>query len=171
MTLYATGARRAEVAALKVSDIDSQRMVVHIHGGKGRKGPGRDAKPGAAPSAAHLLAWTSRIANHVAVSGQPVAYLKSPCHDQGAVDGLSAGRGSRRSGTQEHPSAHPLGTASQLISSKLARTFARSKCCSAHRDLEETTIYLHLSSKHLSATSSPLDALALVPQGEALRSA
>jgi len=30
MTLYATGARRAEVAHLKVSDIDSQRMVVHI---------------------------------------------------------------------------------------------------------------------------------------------
>src|SRR5258706_902963 len=37
MTLYATGARRAEVARLKISDIDSQRMVVHIRGGKGRK--------------------------------------------------------------------------------------------------------------------------------------
>ena len=31
MTLYATGARRAEVAHLKISDIDSQRMVVHTH--------------------------------------------------------------------------------------------------------------------------------------------
>jgi integrase/recombinase XerD len=30
-----------------------------------------------------------------------------------------------------------------------------------HRDLEETTMYLHLSSKHLSATASPLDALNL----------
>jgi len=37
MTLYATGARRAEVAHLKISDIDSQRMVIHIQGGKGRK--------------------------------------------------------------------------------------------------------------------------------------
>ncbi len=37
MTLYATGARRAELARLKVSDIDSQRMVVHIQGGKGRQ--------------------------------------------------------------------------------------------------------------------------------------
>jgi len=37
MTLYATGARRAEVARLKISDIDSERMVVHIQGGKGRK--------------------------------------------------------------------------------------------------------------------------------------
>ena len=37
MTLYATGARRAEVAHLKIRDIDSQRMVIHILGGKGRK--------------------------------------------------------------------------------------------------------------------------------------
>jgi integrase/recombinase XerD len=37
MTLYATGARREEVAHLKIRDIDSQRMVAHIRGGKGRK--------------------------------------------------------------------------------------------------------------------------------------
>ena len=37
MTLYATGVRRAELTHLKVSDIDSQRMVIHIQGGKGRK--------------------------------------------------------------------------------------------------------------------------------------
>jgi len=38
-----------------------------------------------------------------------------------------------------------------------------------HRDLEETTIYLHLSERHLSATGSPLDSLELKdrsPQGE-----
>jgi site-specific recombinase XerD len=33
-----------------------------------------------------------------------------------------------------------------------------------HRDLEETTIYLHLSQKHLGATPSPLDSLALSPR-------
>jgi len=31
MMLYATGAK------IKVSDIDSRRMVIHIQGGKGRK--------------------------------------------------------------------------------------------------------------------------------------
>jgi len=30
-----------------------------------------------------------------------------------------------------------------------------------HQDLEETTIYLHLSHRHLGATASPLDSLAL----------
>ncbi len=36
MTLYATGARCAEVARLQVGDIDSPRRVIHIRGGKGR---------------------------------------------------------------------------------------------------------------------------------------
>jgi site-specific recombinase XerD len=38
-----------------------------------------------------------------------------------------------------------------------------------HRDLEETTIYLHLSQQHLNATASPLDSLQLrdrSPQSE-----
>src|SRR6516225_2644458 len=37
MLLYATGMRRAELTHLKVNDIDSQRMVIHVRGGKGRK--------------------------------------------------------------------------------------------------------------------------------------
>ena len=37
MTLYSTGMRRAEVTRLKVSDIDSERMVIHIQQGKGGK--------------------------------------------------------------------------------------------------------------------------------------
>jgi len=37
MALYATGLRRAELARLKVSDVDSQRRVIHVQGGKGRK--------------------------------------------------------------------------------------------------------------------------------------
>jgi integrase/recombinase XerD len=38
MTLYATGLRRAELCRLKVADIDSERMVIHVREGKG----GRD---------------------------------------------------------------------------------------------------------------------------------
>jgi integrase/recombinase XerD len=37
MTLYATGVRRAELARLKLTDVDAARMVLHVHNGKGRK--------------------------------------------------------------------------------------------------------------------------------------
>lgn len=36
-TIYATGLRVSEAAKLKVGDIDSKRMVIHIRNGKGRK--------------------------------------------------------------------------------------------------------------------------------------
>ena len=37
MVLYGTGMRRAEIAQLKVGDVDSQRMVIHVVNGKGGK--------------------------------------------------------------------------------------------------------------------------------------
>ena len=37
MTLYSTGMRRAELCQLKVSDIDKERMVIHIRQGKGKR--------------------------------------------------------------------------------------------------------------------------------------
>ena len=37
MVLYATGIRRTEASLLKVSDIDSERMVIHIRQGKGSR--------------------------------------------------------------------------------------------------------------------------------------
>ena len=37
MTLYAAGMRRTEAANLKVADMDSNRMVIHVREGKGRR--------------------------------------------------------------------------------------------------------------------------------------
>jgi site-specific recombinase XerD len=37
MVLYGTGMRRAEIARLKIADIDSQRMIIHVVDGKGHK--------------------------------------------------------------------------------------------------------------------------------------
>jgi integrase/recombinase XerD len=37
MLLYATGIRRTEASLLKVSDVDSERMVIHVRLGKGSR--------------------------------------------------------------------------------------------------------------------------------------
>ncbi len=48
MTLYGTGMRRAELARLKISDIDSQRMILRVVAGKG--GKDRDLPPQSSPA-------------------------------------------------------------------------------------------------------------------------
>ena len=92
MTLYATGARRAEAAHLKIGDIDSQRMVVHIRGGKG--GLDRDVmlSPKLLAALRALLARAQTQADRVAVSRQPMAYRKLSRHYQGPLDCVSERR-------------------------------------------------------------------------------
>jgi integrase/recombinase XerD len=56
MTLYSTGMRRAELTRLKVSDIDSKRMMIHIQQGKGGKDREVPAQREAAGDFARVLA-------------------------------------------------------------------------------------------------------------------
>jgi site-specific recombinase XerD len=55
-TAYAAGLRVSEVAVLRVQDIDSARMLIHVPAGKGPKGPNRTPVGGVAAVAASLLA-------------------------------------------------------------------------------------------------------------------
>ena len=169
MTLYATGARRAEVAHLKVSDIDSQRMVVHIRGGKGRKD--RDVMLSLALLEALRTYWRGLRhkpsewlfpGNRWHTSSRPITtkVLWLACQKAAVRAGL------------EHKHIHPH-TLRHCFATHLLEAGADLRMIQVllgHRDLEETTIYLHLSKKHLSATSSPLDMLQLGTSGEAIRS-
>jgi integrase len=56
MTLYATGLRRAELCHLKVSDIDSERTVIHVRQGKGGRDRDSPVDPEAAADPARVLA-------------------------------------------------------------------------------------------------------------------
>jgi len=169
MTLYATGARRAEVARLRVSDIDSERMVVHIRGGKGRKD--RDVMLSPALLEELRTYWRELRrqptlwlfpGNRWHTSNHPVTtkVLWIACQQAALRAGL------------EHKHIHPH-TLRHCFATHLLEAGADLRTIQillGHRDLEETTIYLHLSQKHLSATASPLDMLRLTTQGEAPRS-
>ena len=170
MTLYATGARRAEVAQLKISDIDSQRMVVHIQGGKGRKD--RDVMLSPALLEALRMHW--RELRH-----KPTTWLfpggqrhTSSRPIDTKVLWWACKYAAQRAGL-EHKHIHPH-TLRHCFATHLLEAGADLRTIQmllGHRDLEETTIYLHLSHRHLNATSSPLDALALPALGEQIRSA
>ena len=77
--LYATGVRRTEAARIKVEDIDSQRMVVHIRQGKGCARSGCAALPEAARRTAQLVAmeeaaWLS-LSQHRRPAGRGPAHI------------------------------------------------------------------------------------------------
>jgi integrase/recombinase XerD len=170
MTLYATGARRAEVARLKISDIDSQRMVIHIRGGKGRK----DRDVMLSPALLEELRRYWRGLRH-----KPTVWLfpGNRWHTSSRpittkVLWLVCQQAALRAGL-EHKHIHPH-TLRHCFATHLLEAGGDLRTIQillGHRDLEETTIYLHLYNKHLSATASPLDMLALNTPGEAPRSA
>ncbi len=163
MTLYATGARRAEAATLKVSNIDSRRMVIHIQGGKGRKD--RDVMLSPRLLDALREYWRSR---------RPQVYLFPSSGGHRGVDQPISDKtiwnvcraAARRAGLA-YKNIHPH-TLRHCFATHLLEAGADLRTIQmllGHRDLEETTIYLHLSSKHLSATASPLDALTINGSG------
>jgi site-specific recombinase XerD len=96
MTLYATGARSAEVAHLKISNIDSQRMVIHIRGGKGRKDRDVMLQPQPARYPARLLARAEAQAHRLVVPRRSMTYSESSGLRQSSLARLSAGRPTRR---------------------------------------------------------------------------
>ena len=159
ITLYATGARRAELARLKISDIDSQRMVLHIQGGKGRQD--RDVMLSLKLLEALREYWrglrrkpsqwlfpggSSHTANRP-ITPKAVYYA---CHHAALRAGLQ---------NRVHPHTLRHCFATHLL--EAGADLRTIQLLLGHHDLKETTIYLHLSQRHLHATASPLDSLQL----------
>ena len=161
MLLYATGLRRAEAAHLKISDVDSKRMVIHVIGGKGRK----DRDVMLSPKLLEALRDYWRSLQH-----KPETWLfpghrsqqqsERPISDK--VIWYACEQAAKDAGIDKpvHPHTLRHSFATHLLEAGVdLRTI---QLLLGHSDLKATTVYLHLSHRHLQATASPLDALPLV---------
>ena len=159
MTLYATGARNAEVTRLKFSDVDSKRMVIHIQGGKGRQDRDVMLSPRLLEELRehwHRLRRKPRVwlfpGNHDHCADHPID-TKTVWH----ACQQAAKRAGIQKGVHPHTLRHCFAT-HLLENGADLRTI---QILLGHHDLKETALYLHLSQRHLNTTASPLDLLKL----------
>jgi integrase/recombinase XerD len=161
-TLYATGMRRAELARLKVSDVDSARMVIHIRQGKG----GKDRDITLSPRLLEILRdyWKWR---------KPQVYLfpslLRPRPDKPITDKTiwyAVREAARRAGIKKKITPHTLrhSWATHLL--ERGTDLKTIQVLLGHADLEATTIYLHLSQRHFQSMTNPVDALPIPGLGE-----
>ena len=167
LTLYATGVRRAELTHLKVSDIDSQRMVIHVQGGKGRK----DRDVMLSPKLLEELRkhWQR-------LRRKPRVWLFPGNHDHGADHPIdtktvwhACQQAVQRAGIQKSVHPHSLRHCFATHLLEAGADLRTIQILLGHNDLKQTARYLHLSQRHLHAAASPLDSLSLEgasPQGE-----
>jgi integrase/recombinase XerD len=163
MVLYATGIRRTEASLLKVSDINSKRMVIHIRQGKGSRD--RDV-----PMTAKLLGALRDYARWK----RPKVYLfpstsghrgeEQPISDKTVwyAAKQSASRAGLRKKIGPHTLRHSFATALLEAGTDL-RTI---QLLMGHAHLEDTTVYLHLSHRHLHAAANPLDQITIRNHGD-----
>ena len=154
MTTYAAGLRVSEVARLRVEDIDSQRMVIHVRQGKGQK----DRYVMLSPRLLEILRnyWKAV---------RPRGYLfPGTAPDQPiAVNSVhkACARAAGYAQLGKHVTVHTLrhSFATHLLE---AGTDLRTiQVLLGHRSFNTTARYVHVATASLASTRSPLDRLDL----------
>jgi site-specific recombinase XerD len=153
MTLYAAGLRVSELAGLKSSDIDSQRMAIRVRQGKGRK----DRFVMLSPTLLATLRdyWKAYRPGDWLFPGQEA---HKPL-DRQTVHGICAAAGSRARLARRispHTLRHTFAT-HLLEAGTDIRTI---QALLGHCSLRTTALYTYVSLDKVAATTSPLDLLA-----------
>jgi len=159
MALYATGLRRAELARLKVSDVDSKRMVIHVRGGKGRKDRDVMLSPKLLEALREYWRGLQRKPSAWLFPGNRWHTGDTPITTKVVWDACK--EAAQRAGLQKDVHPHTLRHCFATHLLEAGADLRMIQILLGHRDLKETTIYLHLSQRHLHATASPLDSLQL----------
>jgi integrase/recombinase XerD len=157
MTIYATGVRRSELAHLRVSDIDSERMIIRIRGGKGRKD--REVMLSSILLDALREHWKRYKPKEWLFPGGRWHNATRPIATK--VVWQACQQAAKRAGLEKNVHPHILRHcfATHLLES--GSDLRKIQILMGHGDLEETMIYLHVSGQYLNATPSPLDSLKL----------
>jgi integrase/recombinase XerD len=158
LVLYGTGIRRTEASLLKVSDIDSERMVIHVHQAKGSRD--RDV-----PMTAKLLEalreyWRWK---------KPTVYLfpstegwrgaERPVSDKTVW--YACKEAAQRAGIKKRIGPHTLRHSFATHLMEAGTDLRTIQLLMGHAHLEQTTVYLHLSHRHLHAALNPLDQITI----------
>jgi len=167
ITMYSTGMRRAELCRLKVGDIDSTRMLIHIRQGKGGKDRDVPLSPKLLETLREYWRWM-----------KPKTYLFP-----GTVNGLRADKpitpkvlweacreAAQRAGITKAVRPHLLrhSFATHLVEG--GADLPTVQALLGHTDLKPTSIYLHLSERHIKAAGTPLDNMELSSPDQVKRS-
>lgn len=159
---YGAGLRASEVTHLKIADIDSERMIIRVHQGKGR----RDRYAMLSPSLLELLrAWWRQA--HAQGRMLPGGWLFP---GQNPVNPLSTRQLNRAcklaaeaAELDQRISMHTLrhSFATHLLEQKVDIRVIQ--VLLGHQKLENTARYSHVATRTLSEVTSPLEYLAIPP--------
>ena len=156
MTLYATGIRRAELCHLQVADIDSPRMVIHVRHGKGDQDRDVPLTPKLLETLREYWRWM-----------KPKTWLfpgmvngwraDVPITDKMAWAAVHTA--ATRAGIEKRVGPHTLRHCFATHMLEAGADLRTIQILLGHAKLADTTVYLHLSRRHLQAVANPLEAL------------
>jgi integrase/recombinase XerD len=156
LTLYGAGLRRSELCRLKVRDIDSARMILRVEQGKG----GRDRDVPLSPT---LLAALREYYRWM----RPQTYLFPGTRNGWRADAPITARviweavrlATRKAGIDKPVTPHTLRHSYATHLLEAGADLRTIQLLLGHADLSHTTVYLHLSRRHLQAAPNPLEQL------------
>ena len=156
MILYGTGMRRTEVSQLKVSHVDSQRMILRVERGKGGHDRDLPLSPALLETLREYWRW-EKPTTYLFPSSDGHRGKNQPMSDKTVW--YACTEAARHAGIPKRVTPHTLrhSWATHLLE---AGTDLRTiQMLLGHGDLETTAKYLHLSQRHLHAVANPLDQL------------
>jgi site-specific recombinase XerD len=161
MLLYATGIRRTEASLLKVSDIDSERMVIHVHQGKGSRDRDVPMTPRLLETLREYFRW-KRPRVYLFPSTEGHRGTEQPLSDH--TIWYICTEAAKRAGIKKRVGAHTLRHSFATTLMEAGTDLRTIQLLMGHAHLEHTMVYLHLSQRHLHAASNPLDQITVGDQ-------